>query len=304
MGEKVVVTGGAGFIGSHLVDYLVDKNKDVVVIDNFSTGRRDLVNPKADIWEMDLKSNDINEKLDSSFSRVYHLAGNANVQVQNSNTRKDFEDNLKASKNLMEAMMKNDINEIIFTSSSTVYGENVEVPTPEDYGPLQPISLYGSSKLGVEAMISAYCNSFGINGVCLRLANIVGSRSRKGVIYDFIQKLEKDPSELKVLGDGRQEKSYLHIEDLLAAFGYIDEIEGFEIYNIGNKDSISVSRIAEIAVEEHGADTNIKFKGGEKGWTGDVPRMLLDIEKISNKGWKPQINSEEAVRKTFKELKD
>lgn len=301
---KVAVTGGAGFIGSHLAEELMDQH-DVTVIDNLSTGNRGEVPGDVEFHELDLNHTEELVSILEDVDRVYHLAANADVKIQNEDRDTDIEDGFLATRNLLEAMHRTDTEELIFTSSSTVYGEDVEVPTPESYGPLEPISLYGSCKLGAEALISTYCNSFSIKATILRLANIIGGRSRKGVTYDFVKKLEKDGSVLEVLGNGEQKKSYLHIDDCIDAI--VDCAESresdLEIYNIGNSDSVSVTRIAETVIDEFGSDSEISYTGGEKGWTGDVPEMLLDISKIKGeKNWEPSMNSEEAVRKTAREI--
>ena len=182
-------------------------------------------------------------------------------------------------------MLKHDVKDIVFTSTSTVYGEADEFPTPEDYSPLEPISLYGASKLSAENLISVYCHSFGFKATVLRLANIIGESSDHGVTYDFVKKLEKDDSSLFVLGNGEQRKSYLHVEDCVD--GTLTAVEkreeDFEVLNVGNDDSVSVTEIAECVTDEFGCDAEIKYEGGEKGWSGDVTEMLLSIEKNERK---------------------
>ena len=197
---------------------------------------------------------------------------------------------------------------LIFTSTSTVYGEPTKIPTPEDYAPLKPISTYGASKLACEALISAYAYTYGFNAIIIRLANIVGPRSKHGVIYDFIQKLNKNPTQLEILGDGTQNKSYLYISDCIEAMllGPEKTTEPVEIYNVGSEDQIDVKTIAEIVAEEMGLE-NVEFKftggvDGGRGWKGDVKNMLLDISKIKTLGWKPKHNSEQAMRRSTKDI--
>lgn len=301
---KVLVTGGAGFIGSHLAEDLIDRGYDVTVLDNLSEGSIDLVPDSADFIRADLKiREEIEDVLGEGFDRVYHLAANRDVRTQNEDRRVDLQENIIATHNLLDAMVENDVDELVFTSSSTVYGEPDEFPTPESYGPLEPISLYGATKMSAESLISAYCGSFGIDAVCLRLANIIGGRSDHGVIYDFVHKLKEDSSKLDVLGDGSQRKSYIHVIDCIEAIEELDEdLSGFEVLNVGNDDAVKVSKIAEIVVEEFGEDTEIEYEDREKGWDGDVTEMLLDISRIAERGWEPSVSSKEAVRRTAQAL--
>jgi UDP-glucose 4-epimerase len=301
----VVVTGGAGFIGSTLVKKLVDEGRDVVVIDNLSSGSRDNIPDEADFYNINLNSTKEVEKVLENVDRVYHLAANADVKVQNEDRDKDINEGIIATRSLLEAMYSAGVKDLVFTSSSTVYGEDVEVPTPETYGVMEPISLYGSAKLSAEAIISAYSHSFGFESSVLRLANIIGGRSEKSVTYDFVKKLKDDSSELEVLGNGKQKKSYIHVDDCVNAIvtAARNREDSYEVYNVGNEDSVSVTNIAEAVIDEYSSDTEIYYTGGEKGWTGDVPVMLLDIEKIKEKlDWSPSMNSEEAVRKTAREV--
>jgi len=207
-------------------------------------------------------------------------------------------------------MRKEDIKALAFTSSSTVYGEAKEIPTPEDYGPLEPISVYGGAKLAAEALIAGYAHTFDIKAVVFRLANIIGKRSNHGVIYDFINKLKATPHRLEILGDGTQRKSYLHVSDTVEAMLYLfkeflKEDKIYDAYNIGSEDWITVTEIAEIVSREMGLNPEFYFTGGVdggRGWKGDVKIMLLNIEKAKAKGWKPKMNSKEAVERTVKEL--
>ena len=240
---------------------------------------------------------------------VFHLAANPNVKIGAFNTRIDYEQNILATYNLLEALRENDeCKNIVFTSTSTVYGEAEKMPTPEDYGPLKPISLYGASKLACEALISGYSHLFGFKSVICRLANIVGSRSGHGVICDFINKLRNNPKTLEVLGDGTQRKSYLYVKDCVEAMILAAEKSSsqVEIYNIGSEDSVNVAAIAKIVIEEMGLkDVEIRYTGGVdggRGWKGDVKVMLLDISKIKSLGWKPKLNSAEAVRQAAKDI--
>jgi UDP-glucose 4-epimerase len=214
--------------------------------------------------------------------------------------------------NVLEAMRKSEAAKlIVFFSSSTVYGEPKEIPTSEDYAPLLPISVYGASKLGCEALISAYCHTFGVRGLTFRLANIVGGRSAHGVIVDFIRKLQKNPGELEILGDGNQSKSYLYVDDLVNAVflvlkDFLGRRETVEVYNVGSLDRVDVRRIAELVCGEMRLrDVRFRFTGGVdggRGWKGDVKMMLLSVDKLLNLGWRPRSNSEEAVRLSCRQL--
>lgn len=312
--QKVLVTGGAGFIGSSLVESLIRNDTRVAVIDNLSSGSLEnishlLEHPRFTFIKGDLLNlSDIREALESS-DAVFHLAANPDARIGSSNTRIDFENNLLATYNLLEAVRRSrSCRKVIFTSTSTVYGDAEQIPTPEEYGPLKPISLYGASKLACESLISGYSHMFGIQSVILRLANIVGPRSGHGVIFDFIRKLHHNPHILEVLGDGTQCKSYLHIDDCTRAIIIASELfdGNVEIYNVGSEDRIEVLAIANIVAEEMGFDcVEIRCKPTlheGRGWTGDVKHMLLDISKIKLLGWRSQAQSAEAVRLTVREL--
>jgi UDP-glucose 4-epimerase len=216
--------------------------------------------------------------------------------------------NVFATFTLLETMKRSSARAIVFTSSSTVYGEPATIPTPEEYGPLFPISVYGASKLASEALISAYCKSFGMRGAIFRLANIVGDKSRHGVIPDFIAKLASNPSSLEVLGDGSQTKSYLHVKDCVDGIlkGVLNTEEEISTFNVGASDSLPVSNIAAIIVSALGL-TNVEIKYSDglrdgRGWIGDVKTMLLDITKLSNFGWRPRYSSGDAVEITAQEI--
>ncbi|RLG83570.1 MAG: UDP-glucose 4-epimerase [Thermoprotei archaeon] len=316
--EKVVVTGGAGFIGSHLVDYLAKMDVgEIVVIDNLSSGNLENLKQhigkkyfrfvKADLkkWSSDWAQSFRDAKI------VFHYAANPEVRVSSINPRIHFDENLAATFNVLEAARLNDVDYIVFASTSTVYGDAKKLPTPEDYHPLEPISVYGSVKLGAEYLHITYSLLYGIRSLILRYANIIGPRSDHGVIVDFIKKLRQNPSQLEILGDGSQKKSYLHVYDAVEASLHAlkvfrDSSRNYDIYNIGNDDWVSVIEIADIIVEEMGL-SNVKylFKPATpdgRGWPGDVKLMLLDISKIKKTGWKPKMSSREAVRKTVRQL--
>jgi UDP-glucose 4-epimerase len=313
---KVLVTGGAGFIGSHLVETLTT-NEEVTVLDNLSSGRlenlRGLIGrPGFRLVDCDLKSFDGWEDALDGVTLVYHFAANPDVRASEVEPAVHFQENLLATFNLLEAMRKSRAaKSIVFSSTSTVYGEAAELPTPENYGPLLPISTYGASKLGCEVLLSAYAHTHGMRALVLRMGNCVGSRSQHGVIPDFIKKLKANPKGLEILGDGSQVKSYVHVDDcidaiLLAKDHLLNSQEKVNLYNLSSPDQVTVKRIAQIVAEEMGLPgVKMSFTGGVdggRGWMGDVKVMLLSIEKLQNLGWKPKLNSEGAVRKAAKEL--
>lgn len=305
---RILVTGGAGFIGSHLVDKLIELGNEVIVLDNLSSGKKEFIqkhfkNPNFKFYKVDLLKEKINDYF-KNVDEVWHLAANPDVRAALKDTKIDINQNILLTHNVLEAMRENDVKKIFFTSSSTVYGEANKIPTPENYSPLMPISLYGSTKLACEALISSYCKTFDLNGIVFRLANIVGPRSTHGIIHDFINKLMKNPVELEILGDGNQRKSYLYIDDCIDAMITASEnLKGeFDVYNVGSEDWITVKEIAKIVCKKLKLNPEFKFTGEERGWKGDVPKMLLDISKIKKIGWKPKYNSKDAIEITVENI--
>jgi len=314
---KVLVTGGAGFIGSHLVDRLMKGNHEVTVIDNLSSGSLRnieswLDNKNLKFIKGDLKETQASQKAAKDAELVFHLAANPEVRVGETDPPIHFEENLIVTFRLLESLRKQrSARTIVFASTSTVYGEALLLPTPEDYGPPIPISTYGATKLGCEALISAYAYTFDFRGLILRLANIVGPRGTIGVVVDFIDKLKANPKRLEILGDGFQKKSYLYIDDCIDAISFatnefLSSNEKIEVCNIGSPDSVTVSRIAEIVAEEMTlSDVDFVFTGGVdggRGWRGDVKTMLLSTERLLKQGWRPKYGSAEAVRLAAKKL--
>lgn len=302
---KVVVTGGAGFIGSHIVERLIKEGYEVAVIDNLSSGSLDNLEnvrnvPTFSFLKEDLRKLENIEDFFKDSITVFHLA--ANPEVRLGDPLIHYENNIRATFNILELMRKVDIKEIVFASSSTVYGEAKKLPTPEDYGPLKPISVYGASKLACEALISSYTHTYGFKGVILRYANVVGPRHSRGVVHDFVVKLLRNPKELEILGDGTQRKSYVWIEDAVEAslLAWRKCKEELCILNVGSKDAITVKEVADIVTREMGLkDVKYMFTGGVKGgrgWVGDVKEMHLDISRLVSLGFKPRYKSSDAVR--------
>jgi len=307
---KAFVTGGAGFIGSHLVDKLVEKGYKITVYDNLSSGRKQFLeqhtnNKNFTFIEGDLLDLEQVKKEIRGHDVVFHIAANPFVRLGEKQTRLDLEQGMIVTYNVLESMRADNIKKIVFSSSSVVYGETNEPLLPENYGPLLPISLYGAGKLGSEGLITAFCGTFDFQTWIYRFANVVGSRGTHGVIVDFIEKLRKNPRELEILGDGKQQKPYLYATECVDGiiFGFEKSNDMINLFNLGCGTNTTATRIAEIVVEEMGLE-NVKFNytGGKRGWKGDVPRFQLGIEKISNLGWAPSYTSDEAVRKTTQDL--
>jgi UDP-glucose 4-epimerase len=313
LSENVLVTGGAGFLGSYLCGTLADQNQDVTILDNLSSGIRGNIREIKSMGRVRLIFGDCKNRKDvrraiSNADIIYHFAANPEVRLELTDPSTCFRENIYATHILLEAVKDSDVTMIVFASTSTVYGDANITPTPENYSPLEPISIYGASKLASEALITSYCHTFKKQALILRLANIVGPRSRHGVIRDFITKLRRNPKELKILGDGHQKKSYLYVEDCVDAIlrSRVTNKERIDVLNIGADDQIEVALIAEIVAEEMNL-RNVKFNftggvDGGRGWVGDVKNMLLDISKIKSRGWRSTRNSEESVRLTVKQI--
>jgi UDP-glucose 4-epimerase len=309
------VTGGAGFIGSQLVDRLIEGGIAVTVIDNLSTGSlaniknvnsRDLLFVKSDLNSE--KSLDIVRGSDI----VFHLAGNPEVRVGSNDTSVDFNENVVATYKLLEAVRRCRVPNLVFTSTSTVYGEAATIPTPEDYSPMRPISTYGGSKLACEALIAAFSRMFSIRSTVYRFANVTGPPSTHGVVFDFVKKLKLDSARLEILGDGTQCKSYVDIEDCVGGLLFAldrgrTRDQFYDVFNLGSPDAIDVMTIAKIVTKEMRVEPELVLTGGVdggRGWRGDVKKMHLDISKISNLGWKPKYSSAEAVRRAARAMID
>ena len=304
-----IVTGGAGFIGSHLVDALVRRGDRVTVIDSLTAGSRlnitqHLEEGRVHLVVADLLSDGWQKTFEGA-DRIYHLAADPDVRQSARSPEGPFNNNMYATFKVLEAMRLFGVKQIVFTSTSTVYGDATVLPTPEDYTPLEPISVYGASKLACEALIAAYCHSFFIKSWIFRFANIIGARSGHGVICDFVKKLKDNPRELEILGDGRQTKSYLEVQEcvdaMLFAAGHAQRT--VNTYNIGSEDWIDVKTIADIVAEEMQiSPVRYRFTGGERGWVGDVPKMQLSLARIKGLGWKPRHGSDESVRMAVRAL--
>lgn len=302
---KCFITGGAGFIGSHLVDRLMKEGHSVVVYDNLSLGREEFLRHhfgssrfrfvKGDL--LDAKSLVAAMK---GCDVVFHLAANSDIIKSSKHTRIDLEQGTIATYNVLEAMRSSGVKKIVFTSSNVVYGEAKKLPIPEDYGPLFPISMYGASKLACEGLISAFCHNFGFKAWIFRFANVIGPRVTHGVVLDFYSKLQKTRKELEVLGNGRQAKPYIYVTDVVDGmlFGFKHSDEWVNYFNLGTDGLTAVSKIAEevLAVLKL-KGTKIRYAGGVRGWPGDVARVSLAMVKLKSLGWKPRYaKSDDAMR--------
>ncbi|MBT4070485.1 MAG: NAD-dependent epimerase/dehydratase family protein [Euryarchaeota archaeon] len=309
---RALVTGGAGFIGSHLIDRLVSRGDTVVVIDNLSSGNLDFIQNHIDSGKVSLVRGDITNYQDvlsamSGIECVFHLAANPDIRLGTKITDTDLKQGTIATYNIVEAMRIEGVKKIAFASSSVVYGEDAPMPTPENHGPCLPISLYGASKQAGEGLISSWVGTFGLQAWIFRFANIIGTRGTHGVIFDFIHKLKADPSRLEVLGNGLQEKSYMEVGDCVDGILHVmaNSNDSVNLFNLGSHDTASVRRIAEIVVEETGCTgASIEYTGGDRGWAGDIPRAMLAIDKMLEIGFDVNYNSEDAIRHTARALID
>ncbi|MEM3075754.1 MAG: NAD-dependent epimerase/dehydratase family protein [Candidatus Bilamarchaeaceae archaeon] len=294
---RAVVTGGAGFIGSHLTDSLIKSGNEVIIVDNLSTGKKENIAHDAEFVVKDiLKESIVNELREADV--VFHMAADPNVRISAKNPNSTFEQNVVATFRLLEAVRKADVVRFVFASTSTVYGDAAVIPTPEDY-PCTPISNYGASKLACEAYCAGYAHSYGIKTTVLRYANIYGERSRHGVMYDFYHKLRENPKELEILGDGNQDKSYLHVDDCISAtlVAFEKQEKSYDVFNVGSNEKHKVNEIAKLVCDSMKLKPTFRYTGSERGWTGDVKLMLLDIKKIKALGWKEKVSLEEGIKR-------
>ena len=309
---KILVAGGAGFIGSHLIDLLLKKGHDVVCVDNYFIGTKEnikhlLNNPQFCIYEMDLcddaKLSEISQK--NQIEYVFHLAANSDIQASAKNPTVEYNNTYSTTFHLLECMRLHQVKKLFFASTSAVYGEKVDVLLNEETPDLRPISYYGAAKLGAEALISAFCHMNDMHALIFRFPNVIGPRLTHGVIYDFIHRLEADPTYLRILGDGTQCKPYIYVDDLTEAIVRFMDIgkAGMDIYNLGVKGATSVKQIADIICKKMGIyGIPYEYTGGKIGWKGDVPKFCYDLTKIQAAGWKAKYTSDQAVKKTVDDV--
>jgi len=309
---RIFIAGGAGFIGSHTAEFLLsDTAHEIIIFDNYSSPdtRKNLIhlsnNNSLRIIEGDIQNLELLIKSMKGCERVYLYASNPDIAKSMTQPDLDFYQGTLLTQNILEAMRKNEVKNIIYTSGSGIYGDQGEKSLEEDFGPFIPISTYGASKLASESLISAYCHMFNMKAYVFRPANVVGKRQTHGVAYDFIRKLKTNPHRLEILGDGSQSKSYIHVEDLIEAIHFVIENSHdlFNYYNVATDDYIDVKRIAEIVIEEMGLkNVNLEYGSEKRGWKGDVPVVRFNLEKIHNLGWFSKMNSEEAIRRSVFEM--
>lgn len=309
--KNLLIAGGAGFIGSHMIDLLLDSGHKIVCVDDLSLGKKEHLEShmsdknfkfiKHDILEVDELNRIFKEyKIDC----VFHLAANSDIQLGASDLNVDMQKTFLTTFNIIKCMKSNNVKEIVFSSTSAVYGE-MDGNIGEDRGPLFPVSFYGAAKLASEAYISAASTNFGIRAWIIRFPNVVGERTTHGAVRDFISRLKVDPKNLRILGDGTQEKPYTYVKDLVRAIKFIWENSKKQLnyFNIGVSSATTVQKIAQIVVEEMGLkDVTFKYTGGKIGWVGDVPKFRYNLSKIKKLGWKASMTSDEAIRHSVKQI--
>lgn len=307
---KTLVIGGAGFIGSHLCDALLAKGNSVVCVDNLFIGTTNNISHLKDNINFRFYETDASdlEALSKIFEQtrpeyVYHLAANSDIRASAQNPVIEYKNTYSTTFSVLECMRRHGVKKLFFSSTSAVYGEKEE-NLKEDSPNLMPVSYYGGAKLGSEAMISAYAYMNDMSVLVFRFPNVIGPRLTHGVVFDFIEKLKADPSQLQILGDGRQTKPYMHVSDLIDAIMCFSDVQqGVTIYNVGVDSASSVTRIAEIVTEKMGlAGIPFKYTGGRGGWKGDVPVFQYDLSRIHAAGWKASMASDEAVEKTVEQV--
>ncbi|HOJ66519.1 MAG TPA: NAD-dependent epimerase/dehydratase family protein [Paludibacteraceae bacterium] len=301
---RILVTGGAGFIGSHLCDALIQANHEVIVVDNLILGKMENINhlmklPNFHFYKEDILNFEGLKQIFNkhAFDMVFHMAANSDIQKGSADPEIDFNLTFKTTFNVLQCLKEFNVKKLFFASTSAIYGETSDLLT-EDYGPLRPVSNYGAGKLASEAFISAFSAAYDIQTWITRFPNVVGERFTHGVIYDFIHKLKSNPNELEVLGNGEQNKPYLYVKDLIEGILFVcnNSHERFNVYNLGSNTRTKVKEIAKMVIEEMGLNARINYTGGDRGWVGDVPEFKYDVSKINQLGWKAKYTSNESVR--------
>ncbi len=306
--RRACITGGAGFIGSNLADALIAMGVEVSIVDDFRTGRHEFIADALNHQGVQLFEGDV---LDEAILRdafrgcdwVFHLQANADVRRGLEHPGRDLLQNTLATGRVLEAMRAEQVSRIAFSSTGSVYGEPEVFPTPEDAPFPVQTSLYGASKLAGEGLIEAYAAGYGFTGLIFRFVSILGERYTHGHVFDFYRALRRDPTRLRVLGDGRQEKSYLHVGDCVAAMltaaDHHAREPGAHIYNLGTDETIVVDDSVQIIAEHLGLGPAIEHAGGRRGWTGDSPLIRLDTTRIRGLGWRPRLTIPEGIARTL-----
>lgn len=305
-GKNVLVTGGAGFIGSHIADTLVEAGATVTIVDNLCTGFRDFANPNARFEAIDLLDTDALGRAMKGQEFVFHLAANADIKDGLLHPRKDVEQNVVATQNVLEAMRENGVSKIAFSSTGSVYGEADVFPTPENAPFPVQTSLYAASKVCGEGLLSAYAGGYGFSSWIFRFVSILGPRYTHGHVFDFWKKLRQDPSTLHILGNGKQLKSYCHVEDCVAAImttiAKSESPTRVHVHNIGRPDMLEVNQSVGWICEELKVSPKLTYSGGERGWVGDSPKILLATDRLSRLGWAPKHTLKDSVLDTLRYL--
>lgn len=305
---KILITGGAGFIGSHLCDALLKKGHHLTVVDNLVLGRKEniahlIARDDFKFVEDDILNMDTMKILfkEGQFDMVYHLAANSDIQKGGADPMVDYNLTFNTTFSVLQLMKEYGVKKLFFASTSAIYGETHDMLS-EDYGPLRPVSNYGAGKLASEAFISAFASTYKMQVWITRFPNVVGERFTHGVIYDFIHKLEKNPKELEVLGNGEQCKPYVYVKDLVSGIQYVIEHskEQYNVYMLGSDSRTKVKEIANMVIEEMGLKARIRYTGGDRGWVGDVPEFCYNLTKVNTLGWKASYDSNGAVRMAIK----
>ena len=311
--SRFLVVGGAGFIGSHVVERILsdpDPARRVVVYDNLASGSRSRlralgVDERLSLVEADVA--DLGRLRDSASGAqlCFHFAANPDIAAAAADPAIDFREGTLLTQNVLEALRTSGVPRLVYASGSGVYGDLGDLEVDEDHGPMHPISTYGASKLGCEALISSYCHMFSLAASAFRFANVVGPRQTHGVTYDFVRRLLADPSALDVLGDGSQSKSYIHVEDVVDAMMLISgqEAPGFEVFNVGTDEYITVREIAELVLDcLNLRDTPVRYGAGSRGWKGDVPVVRFSSARIRARGWANRHTTDQALRASIAHL--
>ena len=308
---NIFIAGGAGFIGSHMAAHLMRTTEHrITVFDNFSSGQEwhlepHLSSPRLRVVRGDLKDLDAVSAAIEGAERVYHYASNPDIAKAMSHPDVDFWEGTYLTQNLLEAIRKAGVKELVYASSSGVYGDVGELAVTEDHSPMLPISPYGASKLACEAMIHPYCHMFGLRARVFRFANVVGGHQTHGVAYDFIRRLRAEPGHLKMLGDGTQSKSYIHVDDVVRGIQHFVEQDTspYTYYHLSTGDYLTVREIADLVVEEMGlSKVDYAFEKSSQGWIGDVPIVRFDMTKAWSRGWRAERSSREAMRAAIRSM--
>lgn len=305
---NILVTGGAGFIASHLIDRLLNEGHAVVAYDNLSLGRESNIAHHFDDAAFTFVKGDILDAalLDSVFEKhkfdfVFHLAANSDIARSHADPTVDLNMTYMTTFRVVDAMRRFGVKKLMFASTSAIYGDAHGEEVKENFGPLFPTSHYGACKLASEGIIASFCENYGIQAFITRFPNVCGERTTHGILHDFVMKLKKNPVELEVLGNGQQAKPYLYVKDLVDAILFVicHTDDKINFFNLGVEGNTPVWKIAEMVIKSMKLDAKIRYTGGERGWVGDVPKFRYNLDKIHALGWKASLSSDEAVQKAI-----